>query len=539
MRTRVRTIIRHHSGLIAALILTVLLKAILLALDVVPFNADEAVVALMAKHILQGERPVFFYGQAYLGSTDAWLIAGAFLLLGQRVLSIRIVQTLLYLGTVVITYALGLKIYKDRWTATVAALLLSLPPVLVTLYTTATLGGYGEALLIGNGLLLWTLRLREADRGWWEWALFGGLAGFGFFTFGLVGVYLVPVGIALILPPIGEKLNLGGYWPRSTKTYLPAAIGFAIGSLPWWWATLFGAATVTELGGSAIATETGLLTTLVIRGLGLFVLGPTVLVGLRPPWAIRWLALPLAPLALILFFATLGWVVRSGRERPAVRLLIGVALTLCAAFLLTPFGNDPSGRYFLPLVPLMALFTADLFNRIRASYPRLAPTLVVGLLAFQLWGNIESAFTYPPGITTQFDAVAQVNQRDLPAVVEFLRAHGETRGYTNYWVSFPLAFLSDEQLIFTAALPYHEDFRYTVRDNRYGPYNALVSASQRTAYITTRHPELDARLRASFESLNIQFSETTLGDFHIFYGLSRPVTPQEIGLGIECCSDRP
>ena len=38
------------------------LKAVLLALDIVPFNADEAVVALMARHILQGERPWFFYG---------------------------------------------------------------------------------------------------------------------------------------------------------------------------------------------------------------------------------------------------------------------------------------------------------------------------------------------------------------------------------------------------------------------------------------------------------------------------------------------
>src|SRR3972149_5366733 len=94
---------RDNAGLLMALALAVVLKALLLALDAFPFNADEAVVALMARHILQGERPVFFYGQAYLGSTDAWLIAGAFLIFGQRVIAIRIAQSVLYLGTIVTT----------------------------------------------------------------------------------------------------------------------------------------------------------------------------------------------------------------------------------------------------------------------------------------------------------------------------------------------------------------------------------------------------------------------------------------------------
>lgn len=526
MIKRLIAIIRYHSGLIVALVLAILLKAILLAMDVVPFNADEAVVALMARHILSGERPVFFYGQAYLGSTDAWLVAGAFLLLGQQVLAIRVVQILLYLGTIIATYALGLKLYNERWTATVAAILLSIPVVLMTLYTTATLGGYGETLLIGSLLLLWALRLREANRNWWEWALYGGLAGFGFYTFGLLGVYLAPIGLALLFLPNAKS----SVWISSAQTYLPALLGFAVGSFPWWWATLFGAATVSELGGAAIPTDASPVVTLALRGFGLFVLGPTVLMGFRPPWAVHWLALPLAPLALLLFVAAIVWAVRRSRELTALRILLGVGLTLCVVFLITPFGNDPTGRYFLPLVPVMALFTADLLYKVRTLYPRLAPTLTACLLAFHLWGNLEAALTYPPGLTTQFDSVAQVTQRDLPRVIEFLRLEGETRGYTNYWVGFPLAFLSDEQLIFTASLPYHEDFRYTPRDNRYEPYNDLVDSADRVAYITTRHPALDARLRVSFETLNVQFSETTIGDFHIFYGLSRKVTPQEIDL---------
>ena len=65
-----RPTIKPH--LLLTLALAAALKTGLVMANVIPFNADEAVVALMARHILQGERPVFFYGQAYLGSLDAW-----------------------------------------------------------------------------------------------------------------------------------------------------------------------------------------------------------------------------------------------------------------------------------------------------------------------------------------------------------------------------------------------------------------------------------------------------------------------------------
>jgi hypothetical protein len=185
-----------------ALLASAGLKAALLASGAVPFNSDEAVVALMARHILQGARPVFFYGQAYMGSLDAFLVALGFSLFGEQVWVIRLVQGGLYLGTLATTAALG-KVSLGSWRAGVlAAWLLAIPTVNVTIYTTVSLGGYGEMLLLGNLILLAALRIgnylkrnRPPPRS--SWLAFGFLSGLGLWTFGLTLVYSVPASLYL------------------------------------------------------------------------------------------------------------------------------------------------------------------------------------------------------------------------------------------------------------------------------------------------------------------------------------------------------
>jgi 4-amino-4-deoxy-L-arabinose transferase-like glycosyltransferase len=528
-----------YRPLLCALLVAATLKAGLLYAEVVPLNADEAVVGLMARHILQGARPIFFYGQLYLGSLDAWLVAAAFALFGESVLAIRLVQVGLYLGTIATTYWLGREIYSNARIANAAALFVAVPTVNVTLYTTVTLGGYGETLLIGNILFLLTLHLGKRDTRWGRWLLFGLLGGLGFWTFPLVMVYLVPAVIYLV---IARRRPLGG-WAL-------AALGFAAGAAPWWTYTLRqGAATVAELSGSAIAGASlpNPVFAFFQHLFNFMLLGLTVVFGLRPPWSARFLALPLAPLALALYTTLLAFIARRAIARDPARagrwLLLGCCLTLVAAFLLTPFGADPSGRYFLPMAAPLALLMAEMLHRLyrrqrRKSLARgwLVNGLALGLVVFHGWGTVQGAVAFPPGITTQFDEVAQVDQRAIGALIAFLRAQGEMRGYANYWVGFPLAFLSHEELIYEARLPYHLDFRYTPRDNRYLTYAQVVAASPRAAYITTLHPALDARVRVGLAQLGITFQEKQIGDFHVFYALSRKVVPEELGLGVECCS---
>ncbi|HEX2979953.1 MAG TPA: glycosyltransferase family 39 protein, partial [Anaerolineaceae bacterium] len=222
----------------------------------VPFNADEAVVALMARHILQGERPVFFYGQAYMGSLDAWLVAAGFALFGENVWVIRLAQGLLYLGVVAGVYLLAKDLYRSSRAAMLAGLLLAVPAVNTTVYTTASLGGYGEALLMGTWMLLMAWRSRQrAEAGVFPWRtaiLWAFLAGLGWWANGLSLVFSVPTGLYLLWLLLW-KTSSRGRWPGIAAMLA----GFLVGSAPWW---LYALRTgpqqlVGELFGGAVAVE--------------------------------------------------------------------------------------------------------------------------------------------------------------------------------------------------------------------------------------------------------------------------------------------
>jgi hypothetical protein len=292
-----------------------------------------------------------------------------------------------------------------------------------------------------------------------------------------------------------------------------------------------------ELLGSAIAGGSTMSPHLVIleRARNFLFFGITVIFGFRPPWSVELLGPYLFPLALI-FWVLVAWhtarQMRSGSPHlPQEWTLLGVMVSVLLGFLITPFGGDPSGRYFLPMAVPLAIFAAAFLVWLADSrrWVILAVILLVGVLSYQTWGVLESAGRYPPGITTQFDQVAQVDHAYMEELIEFLQTEGELTGYTNYWVAYPLAFLSNEELIYIPQLPYHQDFRFTQRDNRYPPYNNQIAQSDRVAYITTNHPPLNELLRAQLDELGVTWLERRIGDYTIFYDLSEPVRPEQIG----------
>ena len=518
------------------------IKVLISPVEITPFNADEAIVALMARHINQGNIPVFFYGQAYMGSLDAMLVAIGFRIFGEEVWVIRLVQSLLYIGTVFTTMILANRLLKSQRATLYTGLIMAVPPINVALYSTVSLGGYGEMLLVGNLLLLGGLSIVQQIRDsesvidsklYFGLFLWGIAAGFGFWIIGLTVVYSLPL-VILIFWYLIKK--------TSWKAILPGLMflaGGIIGSAPWWFSSVQtgNLAIIYEIAGSAIkGTATGSwILRLLQRTLNLFIFGGTALIGLRPPWDIRWLMLPLIPIILIFWISVLIFNVKKVIESEGqigLKTLVLMGLVLTAGFILSPYGDDPSGRYFLPLMMPMAIFGANLLITQFHKKRILEYVAILLVMVFNFGGILQAAKMNPPGITTQFDKVAQVDQRYMGELINFLKDNQIRAGYSNYWVSYPLAFLSEEEMIFLPRLPYHEDFRYTARDDRYPPYQQVVKAASELAYITTNHPELDDYLRERFSNQGISWEENTVGDFQIFYNLSQSIHVDELGLGL-------
>ena len=517
-------------SIIILLTIHFLFRSILLAFDVFPFNADEAVVGLMAKHILGGENFLYFYGQSYMGSADAYLISLGFAIFGEKILIIRIVQISLYALTLLFFYLYIDKLFNDRKVSFFSTLFLVFPVVNVVLYTTISLGGYGEALLLGViSLYLSELINNRVMQNTDAKIQFGEL--------GLVcglGLYINPLSLTIIGPAIlNVLLKLFQMRKRNIRLGIFYFLIFSIiGSLPFWYSLFFtnGISAINEIGGSAVAVENvTFISRTISHIINIFLFGTTVILGFRPPWNVTWIGIYLIPVVLIFWILSIYFVMRK-RHRisswlkavPSVCILLLVAI----GFIFTSFGTDPSGRYFLPLIiPLSVLFG---FSVVRSNN-RFLRVLALITIVFQLYGTISSA-TKEPFITSQFYSPSQIDQTKLEELSEFLLSQNQFYGFSNYWISYPLDFVSDEEIVVIPLLPYHPDLRYTERDNRIDKYSEIVYDADSYFYITSNNPKLDQILVDAFKINNINYDYKTIGDYNIYFSLSKKVTPDNLGI---------
>jgi 4-amino-4-deoxy-L-arabinose transferase-like glycosyltransferase len=522
--------LRGARPLLIVLGIALIARIALLASGAVSFHSDEAVVALMARHLIDGARPVFFYGQAYMGSVDAWIVAAAFQLFGESVHSIRIAQSALYLLSIVVSYGAARRLTKRTDAACVAALCLAIPPVLAALYTTATLGGYNEVLLFG-GVVWWMgYAVTHGERGsLWRWALLGVCAGVGWWANALIAVYALPAGLFILRHLARHLHRRDGAALRATLIGIGiAAAAFIVGSLPWWafnienqWAGLAfltgGAGDAGDFAGTDVFTLP-----LGQRVATFFLLGLPTLVGLRFPWLPSYFA-PLIGVIVGIAFAAASMRGLLGRRPPDsppdARAYIGVTLVgFAAIYLASRFSFDPTGRYFLPLIiPIFIAFGAGV---VRIKPRALAFGVVALIIGYFAAGQIAAARS-SVGLTTQFNLETHLPNDDDAALIAYLEAEGLTRGYSSYWIAFRLAFLSGERLIFNPVLPYKSDLTYTPLDQRYPPYREAVEQAAREglplAIITANVPNVDARIEALLAARGVtDYRTTQVGIYRIY-----------------------
>ncbi|WP_410815708.1 hypothetical protein [Micromonospora sp. 050-3] len=187
-----------------------------------PTNSDEATMGLAALHIARGEDfPVWFYGQHYMGTLEAYLAAPVFALAGgPSLLGLRLPTLALYALFLLLIWRLTLRLTGDRWFGLLMVALLALGSDRIVKNQLIAGGGYPEMNAAGAALALLAVDLatgrpgrRSADAGrpdgptadtgrpGWRlarWAAWGLLAGLMIWVDPLVLPYVAATGAVLV-----------------------------------------------------------------------------------------------------------------------------------------------------------------------------------------------------------------------------------------------------------------------------------------------------------------------------------------------------
>ena len=155
---------------------------------------DELEVGLQAEHILRGAFPVYYYGQPYMGSLEAYLAAFIFRFTGPEVWAMRLETIPMSLLMVYLAWRFAAVLADNAHLSsrmkmtfmTIAALIAAFPPLYDMAEEMRVQGGYMEAFVIMLWLLLCAIRLTQRwgqQAPWYElvlrWAGIGLLIGVG------------------------------------------------------------------------------------------------------------------------------------------------------------------------------------------------------------------------------------------------------------------------------------------------------------------------------------------------------------------------
>src|SRR5437867_117483 len=129
-------------GLGAALLIGLGLRLAVVASPLGELDGDEAVVGLMARHIaFLGDRPVFYYGQPYLGSLEAFSAAALFRVFNSSTVLLKLVPIAFSLGFLVLSAVLARRLFGTG-AALATAAYLAVPPSMWAVWSTKARGGY-------------------------------------------------------------------------------------------------------------------------------------------------------------------------------------------------------------------------------------------------------------------------------------------------------------------------------------------------------------------------------------------------------------
>jgi 4-amino-4-deoxy-L-arabinose transferase-like glycosyltransferase len=396
-------------------------------------EGDDALSALMALGILDGERPIMLKNQTYAGAWEPYAMALSYLAFGVSRVSAKLPELLNSTALVATTWLLAHEV-AGRTAAWLAALLMALPPVYVLVLSLKPWAPYTEVMLLGSLCLVGALRLAfprpaQHDR---RWALGCGVSGgLALWMHPLAVWYLLPAAAVVLLRGWGRRLfDLAGW----------GLLGFVVGALPVWLYNLrTGGATfrfvAAGTGGQTadrLAVFSAWWNADLPRGAGLW-----------HPWGA-------SPFVFGVVLAALGlaavvWAVLA-RPRLGLRPLDGVLLLLLVIPVvlvlsgfggpaLNPYGFDATGRYAPPIWTGLAVVIGAFAAAVSKLQRGLAGLAVGGILAV----NAAGVLSVDPTLAFQSPYWQKLPVDSAP-LLSALRQEGVTAVWLNHWAGQPLMF---------------------------------------------------------------------------------------------------
>ena len=484
--------------------------------DVDVYLADEGVVGLMAKHILEGTSfPIFFYGQHYLGALEAYLAALSFAVFGMNLLTLRLVPFAVSLGLIGAVYVFTAKAYS-RAAARWSTALVAISPMYFLQWNLKARGGFIEHVLLLFLILslLWRY-LFDGDRRPVVAFVLGLTIGIAFWVNQLVLAYML-----VLVPILWFDRTRPHRWVRLAGGFILGAsllIGYNVVHPMATFRTLARKSVTMNRVPTAQRDEHWLLRGIEKRvealSQGADKIG--MVFGVPPRANVAHLGLSedvrkgsrvtnirqgLAFLPLLVFGAALlGFRPRRmhdevGRRRwnwrgPDQVLFLFFAATIAVGYV--------SPRYMLPAYPLAAVMAGAWIGR-RSGKSR--AWMIVGLAAVTAYNLLSWA--------DLGSAIGSNNRERVKALVEALDAHGLARCYSA-GPMYHAVFESGERIILS---PLQKD--------RYPAYGRLVNEADRICYVFRPDQKTKAQHRAFLQLLarkNITYRRLDTGAYIVWY----------------------
>ena len=436
--------------LLFLLVVAIVFRSVLLSRYYITPDADQTVLGLMARHILAGERPVFYWGQPYTGAGEAYLTAALFAVFGQHDLLLHIVPFVASVLFTLAVSALAWRLYGPG-IAVLSGIYLCFAPILLIEWGFWAGSGYLEMMALGTLSLILALPSRDGTKtqAWRRLPLCFLLLGAALWTQPTAVFYVLAV-LSILVGPALRIIVAPGRWIGGLALSVSCLAMLALGMAPMLLYNIQNSGeTLTFLLQRGAGSS---LNPLTIMSRGLLWAGPVVL-GAVPPttdrtylyhfllahWALYGVALGV--ILLLLTRILLTWRAGWARVRTIVAARPAADLSLCVlsfflmlGFLSSSWGatqwSESQPRYLLPLytvVPLMLRIVLP---------PRIVPALwvVVGAAICALVGSNVYVNT------TTF------SRTDLQPLASLLERQGITAIYGDYWTVYPVMYESAEQI---------------------------------------------------------------------------------------------